>query len=137
MRSRTRGCGKVTVFYFKKPLKYIKLKHKIFSAPCIRGTNWNSQAVDCTDRWSHGSLFFTQQNMAPILKSVSASLSRLHRYWSGKQHLEVIKVICTDKYYYSACCRKYVDAFFGYEWYRICRLYPTVYLRSVLFIVTE
>jgi hypothetical protein len=31
--------------------------------------------------------------MAPILKSVSASLLRLHGYWSGKQHFEVIKVI--------------------------------------------
>jgi len=31
--------------------------------------------------------------MAPILKSVSASLSMVHRYWSVKQHLKVIKVI--------------------------------------------
>jgi hypothetical protein len=31
--------------------------------------------------------------MAPILKSVSASLLRLHGYWSGKQHFDVIKVI--------------------------------------------
>lgn len=31
--------------------------------------------------------------MAPIVKYVNASLLRLHRYWAGKQHFEVIKVI--------------------------------------------
>jgi hypothetical protein len=31
--------------------------------------------------------------MAPILKSVTASLSSFHRYWSKTQHLDVIKVI--------------------------------------------
>lgn len=41
-----------------------------------------------------------------VIVEVTSSLVRKATLGSDKGN-------CTDKYYYSACCRKYVDAFFG------------------------
>lgn len=41
-----------------------------------------------------------------VIVEVTSSLVR-------KAPLRSDKGNCTDKYYYSACCRKYVDTFFG------------------------
>ena len=59
----------------------------------MHSANVASQTADCTDSRFNGSVSVNRGNMAPIVKYVNASLLRLHRYWAGKQHFEVIKVI--------------------------------------------